>query len=80
MNKRETPMQELFDMLDEHYAFKCTNQDEWLEKEKEFAEEFFEAGSTRGYQNAIYIFEEEKTALNFEQVYSQYNERHRKIN
>ena len=29
-------------MLDEHYAFKCTNQEEWVEKEKTFASELIE--------------------------------------
>jgi len=72
MTTNKTPIQELFEMLDEHYAFVCTNQDEWLEKEKAFAFDCFEAGGVRGYQNAIFVFEEEKTAPNFDKFYSQF--------
>ena len=44
MTTNKTPIQELFKMLDEHYAFVCTNQDEWLQKEKAFAFDCFKAG------------------------------------
>lgn len=43
-----------------------------LAEEKEFAEKCFEAGMQRGFQNAVYIYDHEKSAPNFENFYSQF--------
>lgn len=79
MTTNKTPIQELFKMLDEHYAFVCTNQDEWLEKEKAFAFDCFEAGKDYGFDVCMAIdWGDNPTKQDFDQFYVKYAEQHNK--
>ena len=77
MTTNKTPIQELIEDLAEHCDFYVGNEEEWLQKEKAFASLLFSCGHARGYQSAIYAFDEEKTAPTFEQFYSQYAKQHK---
>ncbi|MHB8871830.1 MAG: hypothetical protein ACYC5G_05240 [Candidatus Doudnabacteria bacterium] len=67
--KNKTPIQELFKMMNEHYAFGVSNAEDWLEKEKQFAFDCFEAGQFMSGCDAIAAFE---------QFYCKYAEQHTK--
>lgn len=80
MKTNKTPIQELFKMMDEHYAFVVSNADEWLEKEKQFARQCFNAGVSLGRMDEyIGMSEADPTeSFKFEHFYSKYATRHNK--
>jgi hypothetical protein len=69
MNK--TPIQELKEQLVEE-DIRCLSIDSYLQKEKQFAFECFEAGCAYILSEHAYL---KQTHPNFDQFYSQYAER-----
>lgn len=71
MNK--TPIQELIDHVYEYYGTCVVNDYEWLQKEKQFAFDCFEAG-----YKARHYFSAGDRDNAFERFYSQYASQHTK--
>lgn len=77
MNK--TPIQELIDHVYEYYGTCVVNDYEWLQKEKQFAFDCFEAGNRFGMDVCgSFDWGQQPTKPDFDEFYSKYVSQHTK--